>query len=170
MKLICLMQHREMLEEKLKPFEHLDLILIEINSQYNGVGIQFDQDDIEELIQFLQLHFIQQQKKSLIGKKAGRTWLVNLNDILYIEGFQHDTYAYTKKDCYQLNHRLYQLQEQLYPQQFVRISKSYLVNVMKVKAIETGFHGRLILMLENSVILEVSRSYARNFKQIIGME
>lgn len=170
MTLICQKEDRERLLQKLKPFQHLELTLIEKKASCSEVGIQFDQADLEELIRFLNHHFIQEKKRTINGLVAGRIRLIPLNEVLYIEGMQRETFAYTSSLTIQLNQKLYQLEEALYPDQFIRISKSYLVNLMKVEQIEPSYHGRLTLILENGLQLEVSRSYAKHFKQAIGLE
>ena len=168
--LICRPDHEEQLRQRLQSFEALDLTLVEKGVDYNSIGIQFQMEDLDELITFLNDHFLQKKGMTLTGQKAGRTYVVDLSDVLYIEGLQRETFAYTDHLGLQLNRKLYQLQEELYPRQFIRISKSYLVNLAKVEQIAPSFNGRLTLILKNGIQLEVSRSYAPHFRKAIGME
>lgn len=169
-KLICRPEHEAQLREKLKPFDALDLTLVEKGVDYDSIGILFQMEDLAELTAFLNHHFLQEKRQTLTGQHEGRTYVVALADVLYIEGLQRETFAYTASRCLQLNRKLYQLQEELYPRQFIRISKSYLVNLAKVEQIAPSFNGRLTLVLSGGVQLEVSRSYAPHFRKAIGME
>lgn len=170
MKIICRKENEEILNAALKPFEALTITLVEKGMNFEGVGIQFEMKDLKELILFLHQHFLVEKKRTLKGTLNGRIRIVSLNDVLYIEGLQRGAYAICSQFTLQLDQRLYQLEEELYPQQFVRIQKSYLVNLLKIEEIEPSFHGRLSLRLENGDRLEVSRSYRQHFKQAIGME
>ncbi len=170
MKIICNQENKAMIKEKLSQFEELNITLIEKKAQVQEVGIIFDENELDQLIEFLNHHFIIEKKKTLLGKLNGRTHVIRLEDVVYIEALQHDTFAYTNNDCFNLDQKLYQLEEMLYPRQFVRIAKSYMVNLMKVEIIEPGFNGRLILIMKNKIKLEVSRNYAKHVKQCLGME
>lgn len=169
-KLVCNPSHALELKKRLQEFEVLDLTLIEKGQDCDEVGIQFQIDDLEVLLQFLRHHFLAENKKTISGLIQERRVVILLKDVFYIEGLQRETYAYTVNQCILLDHRLYQLEEMLYPEQFIRIGKSYLVNLLKINQIEPSFHGRLTLIMENGLQLEVSRNYAPHFKKAIGME
>ena len=169
-RLICRPEHEAQLREQLKPFDALELTLVEKGLDYDSIGIQFQMEDLQELTAFLEHHFLQEKRQTLTGTCRGRIHVVSLQDVLYIEGLQRETYAYTDKLCLLLNRKLYQLQEELYPRQFIRIGKSYLVNLTHVEQIAPSFNGRLTLYLSSGIQLEVSRSYAPHFRKAIGME
>lgn len=169
-RLICRPEHEAELRKQLKPFEALDLTLVEKGVDYDSIGIQFQLEDLKELTAFLEHHFLHEKRQTLTGTCQGRTHVVPLNDVLYIEGLQRETFAYTNKFCLMLNRKLYQLQEELYPRQFIRIGKSYLVNLTHVEQIAPSYNGRLTLYLSSGIQLEVSRSYAPHFRKAIGME
>ena len=48
-KLICLPEHEAQLREKLKPFDALDLTLVEKGVDYDSIGILFQMEDLAEL-------------------------------------------------------------------------------------------------------------------------
>ena len=112
-KLICLPEHEVQLREKLKPFDALDLTLVEKGVDYDSIGILFQMEDLAELTVFLNHHFLQEKRQTLTGQHEGRTYVIALADVLYIEGLQRETFAYTASRCLQLNRKLYQLQEEL---------------------------------------------------------
>jgi len=53
---------------------------------------------------------------------------------------------------------------------FIRVNKSYIVNILMVKEIIPWFGGRLLLKFSGSEEkIEVSRNYVKDFKQFLGM-
>ena len=65
--------------------------------------------------------------------------------------------------------RLYELEERLAPRDFVRASKSAVVNFSRVQSIRPDLGGRLQLTLENGERLGVSRQYAPAIKEKLGL-
>ena len=95
---------------------------------------------------------------------------VNIKDIEYIESFDNDVYAIVGKDRYKINEKLYSLEEKLNEYDFIRISKSVLVNITKIDYIKPMFNCKLKLVLVNNDIIEVNRTYLKSFKERLNGE
>lgn len=95
---------------------------------------------------------------------------VNIKDIEYIESFDNDVYAIVGKDRYKINEKLYSLEEKLNEYDFIRISKSVLVNITKIDYIKPMFNCKLKLILVNNDIIEVNRTYLKSFKERLNGE
>jgi DNA-binding LytR/AlgR family response regulator len=65
---------------------------------------------------------------------------------------------------------LYQLEALLKPYHFVRIGKSFIVNITKIRYIRTGFNAKLDLELVTHEHLTVSRSFVSDFKNALGIQ
>lgn len=65
--------------------------------------------------------------------------------------------------------KLYAYEQDLVNHDFFRINKSQLVNLMAVKEIIPWFNGRLVLNMGDKKELEVSKNYAKNFKNLLGI-
>lgn len=88
---------------------------------------------------------------------------VRIMDIDYIEAYGNDIYVVCGKQQFQMNTKLYKIEEAWKAFGFIRISKSQIVNIGKIEAIQRGFNGKLNLALENGE-LEVNRSFVKEFK------
>ena len=95
---------------------------------------------------------------------------INIKDIEYIESFDNDVYAIVGKDRYKINEKLYSLEEKLNEYDFIRISKSVLVNIIKIDYIKPMFNCKLKLVLVNNDIIEVNRTYLKSFKERLNGE
>lgn len=93
-----------------------------------------------------------------------------IDDIYYIESVDKHNFIYTKDSVYEIDKKLYELEELLPLKKFIRISKSVIVNIIKVKAIEPEEGRRLKLTLMNKERVMISRNYVASFKQVIGIE
>ena len=105
----------------------------------------------------------------LTGTLDEHTFILNAADILYIDTTDRKTFLYTVDKVFESPLKLYDLEERLAGDDFIRITKSSIVNFSKVKSLRGDFGGRLICKLENGENLNVSRQYAVTIKQKLGI-
>ena len=101
--------------------------------------------------------------------KDGSTYLCKLTQIYYIESVDKRTYVYTKGDCYETQDRLYEL-ENILGTYYVRISKSMIVNLRKIRNVTADTGARMIAVLLNGEQVIISRSYAKEIKRRLGIQ
>lgn len=164
MKIICEKQYEQFLKEKFKPFELLPITLVQQDIDYQHPAITFHIDQSDEVVEILKQISL---SDDLIGEKGGRFYPLKLSNILFIEAFTKDTFAYTMDDFYRIHLKISDLEHHSL---FTRISRTTLVNVHFVKFIVPTLASKLILHLENDMEIEVNRAYLKQFKSIIGMK
>ena len=101
--------------------------------------------------------------------KDRNTFFCRLTQIYYIESVDKRTYVYTKGDCYESRERLYELEEKL-GAYFVRISKSMIANLRKVRNVSAEPGGRMVAVLLNEERVIISRSYVKEIKRRLGIQ
>lgn len=94
---------------------------------------------------------------------------IPVEDIVYAESIGHDVFVYTMEKQYRYSNRLYHLEDSLKRTDFVRISKSVLINKKKVKQIKAALSQKFIVTLINDVKVDVTRSYYVEFKYAFGI-
>lgn len=70
---------------------------------------------------------------------------------------------------YALRLRLYELEERLSGDRFVRISNSEIINLRKVKGFDLSLSGTICVTLTNGDVTYVSRRYVAKIKQVLGI-
>lgn len=121
-------------------------------------------DEVGNIIKLLNTATMQ-----IKGRIEGEVYLININEIYYLESIDKKTFLYTENKVYEIKEKLYMLVEMLRKKGFIRISKNTIVNLMYVKGIKPKINKRLILNLENEEKLIVSRSFVDEFKRELGM-
>jgi len=101
-------------------------------------------------------------------KSGDRVTLIKAGDIRWIEGAGVYVRLHVDKKSHLLRETLSNLEEQLNPQQFVRIHRSTIVNVEQVKELKSYFHGEYIVYLQDGTQLKLSRSYREKLFLILG--
>lgn len=122
-------------------------------------------DDVQMVIDILE-HGI--SNANVMVSKDDKKYLCNMNTIYYAESVDKKTFIYTKDECYQTKKRLYELEEEL-TANFLRCSKSMIVNIRKIRNVKSDLNGRMNAQLLNGETIIISRSYVKNLKRKLGL-
>ena len=114
--------------------------------------------------------FAKSRSGSLTASADERQYEVAVTDVCYIESVDGKTFLYTNERVFESAHRLYELEELLKSRHFLRISKSMLVNLMKIQAIQPAFNGRFSAVLRSGEKVIISRNYVKALKAALKGE
>jgi DNA-binding LytR/AlgR family response regulator len=159
----------ERIESKLK--ESYDLVLTNDPNDVplDKVGIVFDESNIDKIKPVLDL--MAKEKSQLMLQTISGWMQVYVNEITYLEAFGDEIYMHVDQlESQIIKQPLYQLEQLLKPYHFVRIGKSFIVNMTKIRFIRTAFNAKLDLELVDGTHLEVSRSFVKDFKNALGIQ
>ena len=121
-------------------------------------------EEVVALLQFLK----KRNSGKLILYKEEEQFLVDADEIVYIEVSGSKVYAYTKQETYEAKQKLYEIKELLSARSFAQISKSVIVNINCVKSIQAEFSGNYRCKLKNrKESLTISRKYFKEFRDCI---
>ncbi|MDL2300420.1 LytTR family transcriptional regulator [Clostridiaceae bacterium OttesenSCG-928-D20] len=143
-------------------------IIINENPQYDETEVIINCRQTDE--QILRICAgLRMADKKVTGIQNGQTFVLSVGEVLYIETVDRKTFLYTTKQIYETPLKLYELEEQLASEDFIRASKSCILNFDKVKAMRGDIGGRLLCTLENGEIIPASRQYALAIKRKLGI-
>ncbi|MGX9758422.1 LytTR family DNA-binding domain-containing protein [Clostridioides difficile] len=108
---------------------------------------------------------IKMQRESLIAYKNEQLYRINPLDVYYFESVDNHTYLYCKNDVYEFKKKLYQIEEIFLNSDFLRISKSVILNLTKIDSIVPAFNGRFEVILDNDEKTIISRQYVPMLKK-----
>ena len=114
--------------------------------------------------------FVRSRQGMLSGRMNGAQYEIAVTDVYYIESVDGRTYLYTQKSVYETSCRLYELEELLKPKRFQRISKSVLVNLMKIQSIQPALNGRFTVLLRSGGRAIISWNGVKAFKSALKGE
>lgn len=103
------------------------------------------------------------------GCKNEKIEVIEQEDLIRIYAGSGKVFAVTEKGEYTLRFRLYEIEERLNPNQFVRISNSEIINLKKVNNFDLSFTGTIRVELTNGTAAYVSRRYVSKIKKILGI-
>ncbi|BBM20263.1 LytTR family transcriptional regulator [Lactobacillus pentosus] len=95
---------------------------------------------------------------TLTVSQRGQLIQLPVTDILFIEATGHQVAAHTRTGVYRVNHSLTAVGDKL-PSEFMRVSKSAIVNTRQVYALTKTLTGNLIAFHDSPKQLYASRRY-----------
>ena len=111
--------------------------------------------------------FVKSRQGSLSGVRDERQYEVAIADLYYIESVDGKTFLYTKDQVYETPYRVYELESLLKANAFLRVSKSTLLNLMKIRAIRPALNGRFSAVLQSGEEVIISRNYVKDLKSAL---
>lgn len=112
---------------------------------------------------------VDEKGKRIVGIKENDTYCIEPPDVYYFESVDRKTFCYTEKSVYETELKLYELDEGFAKADFMRISKSCVVNLNRIKSIRPDFGGKILATMQNGEKVYVSRQYANELKIKLGI-
>ena len=104
----------------------------------------------------------------MVIRAGGKVVFLELVDIDWIEAAANYVNLHVGKETYLLREGIGRIAEKLDPTRFVRIHRSVIVNVRKIKELQPCDSGEYIAVLKNGKELSCSRGYRAELQQLIG--
>lgn len=104
----------------------------------------------------------------LVVKGEGRVVLVRLADIDWVEAADNYVNLHAGKESHLMRETMNNLEQRLDPAKFVRISRSTIVNLDRIRELQPMFHGDYTVLLRDGTKLSLSRNYRERLVPLLG--
>ena len=104
----------------------------------------------------------------MVIRAGGKVVFLDLAEVDWIEAAANYVKLNAGKDSYLLREGIGSVSERLDPERFVRIHRSVIVNVGKIKELQPCDSGEYIAVLKNGKELSCSRGYRTELQRLIG--
>jgi len=120
-------------------------------------------EELIHLLAMIKLH------DALIAYDGTNIHRLQPKEIYYIEVVDNKTFLYCKDKVLESKQKLYELESFLLNSDFLRVSKSVLLNLRKIKTLSPALSGRFEATLANNEKVIISRQYISDLKKILGI-
>lgn len=114
--------------------------------------------------------FAKSRQGKLTGIFEGQIYEIPVADVYYVEAVDNVVFIYGQKKVYETKQKLYELEGILREKYFLRVSKSLILNLMKIKAIKPALNGRYSAILQSGEEVIISRKYVAQLKHALKGE
>ena len=106
----------------------------------------------------------------LIVKSAGRVFFIRAEEIDWIEAESYYARLHVGGKSHLLRETLTNLESQLDQNRFLRIHRSTIVNLERVRELQTQSHGEFTVVLNDGTRLKLSRGYRDRLTTLLGWQ
>jgi two-component system, LytTR family, response regulator len=103
----------------------------------------------------------------LFVKSGGRILAIDVDDIDWIEAADNYVHLHTGRASHLLLATMNGLEARLDPRRFLRIHRSTIVNLGRVKELRPMFHGEYRVVLGDGAVLTSGRRYAKSLHKLV---
>ena len=100
-------------------------------------------------------------------KAGGRISFVTVDEIDWIEAADNYILVHVGRDSHILHTTMKSLEDRLDPDRFLRIHRSTIVNLQRIKEIHPMFHGEYRIILKDGTELATGRSYREKLRWLL---
>ena len=104
----------------------------------------------------------------VVIKTEGHVFFLKTDDIDWIEAEGNYVSVHTGKKAYLLRETISSLETQFDPKEFVRIHRSAIVRLDRIKELQPWSHGEYHVLLHDGTRLTLSRSYRDKLQSALG--
>ena len=116
---------------------------------------------------------VNSERPALKGRPAdedlddGEEIILDPKEIYYLDHIDRKLFAYTRTGVYRLMTTLSACEETLWNYGFVRVSKSNLVNIYKIKQLKPDLNMKVYASFDNGERICINRSYKKSFTEYL---
>jgi len=156
------------LDYLLKPFdgERFHKALQRARAQIERRSISDLSHRLQSLIDDLRTN--QKYAERLVIKSAGRIFFLGVEEIDWIEAADNYVRLHAGRDTHLLRETMNNLESRLDPSQFLRIHRSAIINVGRIKELHTLFRGEYEVVLRDGTRLASGRGYRDRLQELFG--
>lgn len=119
--------------------------------------------------ELLRVFALLKSQDMLVAYDGNEIHRVSQTSIYYIETVDNKTFLYCKDKVYESKQKLYELEANLANSDFLRVAKSLIINLSKIKSLSPALGGRFEAALDNGEKVIISRQYVTDLKKRLGI-
>jgi two-component system LytT family response regulator len=103
----------------------------------------------------------------LLIKSAGRVFFLKTDDIDYVAAEDYYVKLHVGRKAHLLRETMNQMEEKLDPAKFLRVHRSTIVNIERIRELQQHFNGEYIVLLQDGTELKLSRSRREQLQTLL---
>ena len=103
----------------------------------------------------------------IVVKSRGRVYFVRADEVDWIEAAGHYLTLHVGRDSHLIRDTITNLMSRLDANRFLRVHRSAIVNVDRIKELLPTFHGEYVVVLQDGTRVSSSRGYSQRLQAIV---
>jgi two-component system, LytTR family, response regulator len=135
-------------------------------SRIRGENLEAVSERLHEMMVALRVERKHLERLSI--KSAGRITFLSVDEIDWIEAADNYVQVHAGRESHLLHATMNSLEGRLDPDKFLRIHRSAIVNIGRIKELHSMFHGEYRIVLKDGTRLTSGRGYRENLQKLLN--
>lgn len=122
-------------------------------------------DELQKIINNIEV--MSNEINTIIGTKDNEAYVISINNVIRFYSEEQKCFCETAENTFYIKRRLYELEEKLDKNSFIRISNSCIVNVQHIKSFDLNTTGNIVIKLQNGKFEYVSKRRISNIMKFL---
>lgn len=109
------------------------------------------------------------QVDRLLIRSAGKVFFLRVDEIDWVESSGNYVKLHVGNDAHLLRETMNEMERKLNKEKFIRIHRSTIVNLDRIKEIQPWFNGEYVVILQNDSKLTASRGYRKRLSEVFSV-
>ncbi|MEW8960813.1 MULTISPECIES: LytTR family DNA-binding domain-containing protein [Paraclostridium] len=140
---------------------------IDIDKRYEEIQVILRSNEMNDETMEILEKLKTTKNKYILGKSDKKVYIVDVKDIYFFYSENQKVFVETEDFRYEVDERLYEIEDNFKNTSFIRVSKFSIVNLKKVKNIDMSFSGNLTINFINGKKESISRRYISKIKDYL---
>lgn len=143
-----------------------------ISKEFNEVKITIEAPELNQDLQLIidTLSNIESKNtQQIVGYLDNKVYIIPIDDVICFYSDEKHNYCQTAQNNYKLRNTLYELEEKLDKDNWIRISNSCIVNFNQVNYFDMGTIGSIVVVLKNGTVKDVSKRKIKEITKILKL-
>lgn len=139
-----------------------------ISSEYQDIEITINSPSLNKQAKMIidAISSISNEPEVITVECDNNIYMLHINDIYCFFSDEKYNYALTQSGTYRVRSTLYELEQNLNTDNWIRISNSCIINLNHIKCFDMGTVGSIVVILEDGTKKDVSK---RRIKEILNL-
>jgi two-component system LytT family response regulator len=148
----------------------LRLVDFDIAEQSTPAAPQKDTESLRPLLDevLAELKSFKRKSERVVVRTNGKVVFLRADEISWVEAAGNYVNLHAGTEAYVLRESMKNMETRLDPELFVRIHRSAIVNVNRIRELQPWFHGEYVVILHDGTRLMASRVFSDRLDKLIA--
>ncbi|MCA0171206.1 LytTR family DNA-binding domain-containing protein [Bacillus sp. RAR_GA_16] len=144
-------------------------ILLDVDRKYEETSVTIHCRELDDSIKEIMDYLNTEKTEFIVGKQGERQHILKPNHVHSFHSEGDQVIATTSQGVFKVKEKLYELEESLPINTFIRLSKSVIANLHEISHFEPSFNGTLAVHFQSGKKEYASRHYVSKIREVLKM-